>query len=277
MKKSLILLSILLSMTVITTNCKKEKSKAKDSGAIAQKFAKYRISMKKAIDLKKYSSTLEKIEKIELLEEIPKGTIIQKNEKDATKDIKTKVEISKIKTSDGKIGFIDSKHLAEQPIVFIENTKVYSKNNKASKVITTIPKGNIGFVVEEKGSEWTKIYVGKINNKWITKHWVKKTSYVVDEDLAIVGRNYETVMKTIKKDPADLKDKELEEAKTSLKEISEDANGGIYTELAIIELDKINNESSTDAETEEEPIEDSSDSSTSSDSSSTTENDLPVE
>jgi len=175
MKKYIVLSLIFL---FFISGCKKGDEPRKEDVALSKKYAKYATSVYKNKNLKKWLATLSKAEPVELLTE-EKGVKIGKDT----------IDISKVKLSDDSIGFIASDKMADKPIVFIDDTKAYIRNNTRSKVISIIPKGTIAFIISKKG-EWIKIYAGKINSKWVTRHWVN-IGYSTEEDLISEAKVYE--------------------------------------------------------------------------------------
>jgi len=207
MKKiSLLIVISLISFTFIS--CKDNSNKKKIEDSLAKKYAKYEINVFNNIELKKRATTLSKAESVDLLAETE------------SQDKKTK--ISKIKLTDDTVAFVNSKHLADRPLVFLKETKAYLRNNITSRVYTTIPRGTIAFTISEKG-EWIQIYAGKIKSKRVTRQWVKD-GYSSDANLVIAARTYEEAVKIIDNSDEKSDQKKIEEAKKTLIELSSSAN-----------------------------------------------------
>ena len=156
MKRSLIAL-IAVSL-IIPYGCKKKEEK-KDV-PIAKKYAKYRITIRKDKDLKNWLATIEKAEEVDLLSEEEQATM--------QKGRKVILSIAKVKLADDSIGYIESRHLADKPIVFTTETNAYIRPTSGTKVRAKIPAGTIGFIIAEKGN-WVQVFCGKIKGTWITK------------------------------------------------------------------------------------------------------------
>lgn len=174
--------------------CKKPESgnKMVDVGGVL-KYAKYRVTVTNDADLKNWLATLEKAEEVTVLEEskvkMPKG-----------KDI----SVSKIRLSDDSMGFLESSHLGNEPLVFVKKTKAYIRPSPLVKVQGEVPEGTIGFVIEQKDG-WTQVYIGKVGGTWITSQWVEDECYSKEKNLLIDAKQYENAMSLIndKKDEAE--------------------------------------------------------------------------
>jgi len=226
---------IVLSLTLISfTACKKEPKAG--STISAQKFAKYKISIRKDKELKDWLATLEKAEEVGLLEEFE-----HINAKNKT------IVLAKVRLADDQEGYLEAKHLANQPVVFTNDTRAFSRPTPGSKVVSTIPKGSIGFILENKDT-WSQVYVGKIDGKWISKHWVEAaTSYSTDTSLIIDAREYEKALALIKEAKTD-------DAKKILTTLS-GSTGSFFNELAtgtLEELESGDGEIASDGESEGE-------------------------
>jgi len=141
--------------------------------------------------------------------------------------------------------------------VFTEDAKAFRKNNKASKVYATIPKGTVGFVLEQKGSKWSKIYIGTIyanteNKKWIDNKWVKNSTYIVNEDLALTGRDFEEAKTILNSTSEKITEKQKKEAKENLKSIVENQESGMFIQMAQNELNKFEDGNKSSNENAEE-------------------------
>lgn len=196
---------------LIFPGCK--KSDQKEDVSIDKKFAKYPIAVKKDQALKEYLATLAKAEDVKLLGEI----------KFTTPDGKT-LDLAKIQLADDSTGYLESKHLAGNPVVFTENTKGYERPTSSGKSDVIIPKGMLCFTVEEKGS-WIKVYIGKINDKWVKDQWIEG-GYSTDGNLIIEVKDYELALEMLKTGDAQKK----EEAAEALKKLTD--SGSIISDKA---------------------------------------------
>jgi len=196
--------AIIFSCMVIISGCKDKQGTngAEMKSPEIKKYAKYAASVYSDSALSKWAATLAKTEPVDLVKRV-------------TVDIKgKKVEVAEVKLSDGTTGYISSKNIADAPLVFTEETKVYVRNNTSSRIYTTVPKGTIGFTVSER-AEWTQVYIGRINGKWVSSQWVNG-GYVKDQSTVAEARIYEDAMALLKK--ADT-EKKKEEAMEKLKSL----------------------------------------------------------
>jgi hypothetical protein len=183
---------LIIAGAIISCKEQKPQEPAIEEPITEQKFAKFRIGVSKNTDLKKSFTVLAKAEAVEQLEILP-----------AEDEAKA---VAKIKLSDESIGYVKAKHLAGQPVVFTEDTKAFDRNNPTSRVKQTIPKGSIGFIVGESDN-WKRIYVGKIDDTWVTDEWVEG-GYEVNSDLLLEARDLEEARNTL------LDEKAKDEAKS---------------------------------------------------------------
>lgn len=202
--------------------CKKDAEKKADEAALVKKYAKYGHAVYEDQEMKKWMATLSKAEGVEF---DPAKIIIQPKGED----------IAIVKLSDGKTGYVQMKHLADKPVIFIEDTRAHERNNPASRVFATIPKGSIGFIVDEK-SDWAQIFVGKVGDKWITQQWVKG-GYSTDENLLIDAKIFEEAISVLGNPKA--KDSETKDAKKKLEDLSRVNN--LFSELASKKLEELMN------------------------------------
>jgi len=151
MKK--ILLIALAAGLILSPGCKKEKQEAGET-PLAKKYARYKVQVYQDKDLGKWAATLEKAEAVDLLKE--EKYLSPKNKA---------YDISYVKLADDKKVYMESRHLADRPIVFTdEEAKVYVRPSISSKVYGRVPRGTIGFIVDEK-AEWVQVFVGKVGAK----------------------------------------------------------------------------------------------------------------
>ncbi len=215
MKLKAIIIFLALSIACIVS-CGKggEDKQSSLSGEGPVKYAKSGVSVFKDQELKTWSSFLSKTEPVSILETL----------KVQIKGAET--EVAKVKLSDGTVVFIQIKYLADKPVVFVEETKAYVRNNTSSKVYAVIPKGTIGFVVQEMG-DWTQIYIGQVDGKWITQQWVN--GGYSSEDVKIQeAKNFEEAAAVLKSSKS--KPDQVSQALAVLKDLSSPA--GLFSEAA---------------------------------------------
>jgi len=215
MKSKAIILFLVISLAAVSA-CKKgggDKHGLNPSEGPV-KYARATVSVFKDQELKAWGSNLSKTEPVTLLETV----------KIQVKGAET--EVAKVKLSDGTVMYLQMKNLADKPVVFMEDTKAYVRNNASSKVYAVIPKGTIGFVVQEM-ADWAQIYAGQIDGKWITQQWVNG-GYTSEDAKIQEAKTYEEAV-VILKDPKSKSDQKSQ-ALAVLKEISESA--GVFAETA---------------------------------------------
>ena len=209
--------ALMALLIILPVSCKKGSNTGKDL-AVGKKYAKYKVAVNKDKELKTWLATLEKAEDVSLIEE----------EKIADKSGKA-IEISKVKLADDSVGFIESRHLADIPIVFITDTRAFERPTSGSSVYAVIPKGELGFIIGEKGL-WVQVYVGELNKKHITKHWVE-SGYSKEQKLVLEAKEYAAAV-------AGLNDKDQDKVKQA-KSMLETLAGGTsaISELAKKKID----------------------------------------
>jgi len=176
---------IFLSFFLYSCGDKKNNSENAQNGIV--KYAKFRANVYKDKDLtdKQYLTTLERMEEVELLSF---ETYKPENPK-----YNKPLNIAYIKLTDGKTGYTLLSYLADKIVVFYEDIACYERPTVLSKAYYTIPRGTIGFVVETNDEGWIKIYIGKINGKYISDKWVEK-SYTDNFNTIVHAKDYETVI-----------------------------------------------------------------------------------
>ncbi len=233
------LLLVLLALALVAPSGCKRKA-GPDEKSLAKKFAMYQVSVYKDKELKEYLATLEKAESVDLLGE--EKYINQK---------KTQVDLSHVRLADEKEGYMDSRHLADRPIVFIQdNVKAFVRPNIGSRVSATIPRGTIAFIKDEK-AEWVMIYAGNVDGKWITKDWVKD-GYSADENLVIEAKDYESALNLLKETRPEKKDSAAKSAKEKLAELAKGTS--VIADLARAKLDELEGRQPAPDKTTEKPI-----------------------
>jgi hypothetical protein len=230
MKK--IIIALIAMMFIIPCGCKKGGITGKDS-TLAKKYAKYKVQVSKDKELKTWLATLEKAEDVSLL-----------NEEKYTDSIGKTTEISKVKLADDSVGYIEPKHLADSPVVFTSDTKAFVRPTSGSSIYAVIPKGELGFVIAEKGL-WVQIYVGKINEKYITQQWVEG-GYSNDPNLVLEAKQYSTAIAALNEKDAE----KAAQAKSILEKLAE--SNSVIAELAKSKLgiksDNVNTENKSENE-----------------------------
>ncbi len=230
MKQKAILLLLSISLAAIFACSKGGGDKPglnPSEGAV--KYAKATVSVFKEQELKTWGSNLSKTEPVILLETM----------KLQVKGAET--EVAKVRLSDGTVMFVQMKNLADKPVVFMEDTKAYVRNNASSKVYAVIPKGTIAFVIQEM-ADWAQVYVGQIDGKWITQQWVNG-GYSSDEARIQDAKIFEEASAVIKDSKS--KPDQKAQALAILKEISE--SSGIFSETAKSILASSSGESTDDS------------------------------
>ena len=174
-----VILSLAVILFVMPFGCKKNQEVKEVS--IAKKYARYRTVVNKDKEQKEWGATLEKAEEVDLLAEEQYTNIKGKE-----------LKLAKVKLADDTIGYLEARHLAEKPIVFMQNTKAFVRPTSGSKIDITIPRGTIGFIIAEKAN-WVQVYIGKIKGKWVTKQWVKD-GYSMDEKIIQETKEFEAAV-----------------------------------------------------------------------------------
>lgn len=237
MKKFIYTLSVLCLSLLLIQGCKKGDKQGLDiAPGDVVKYAKFSIAVYKDQEMKTWAATLSKTEPVILLEtlNIP------------IKGVNT--EIAKVKLSDNTIVFASAKYLGDKPLVFIEDSKAYVRNNASSKVFAIIPKGTIGFVLQEN-AEWVQVYVGQLDGKWITAQWVN--SGFSTEDLRVQEAKLYEESAAILKNPAS-KAEQKKQAEANLKDLS--SSTGIFAEMALVALNPANVEENKSTGTDDSDL-----------------------
>ncbi len=215
MKKSIGIISLLLFSFMALQGCNKsDKPAMNTSPGEVIKYAKSSAAAYKDQELKTFGTTLSKTEPVRLVEKL-------------NLQIKGKpLEVAKIKLTDNTILFVAEKNLADKPVVFIEDTKAYVRNNASSSVSAIIPKGTIGFVLQES-ADWVQVYVGQVDGKWITQQWVNG-GFTAEELRVQEAKLYEESSATMKNPAA--KPEQKKQAEANLKNLT--TSTGIFAEMS---------------------------------------------
>jgi lipoprotein LenA len=215
MKKGMYTLTVLFLSFILIQGCKKGDKQGLDldPGDVV-KYAKFTTAVYKDQEMKTWAATLAKTEPVKLIETLNVPV----------KGVNT--EIAKVKLSDNTVVFASAKNLGDKPLVFIEDTKAYVRNNASSKVYAIIPKGTIGFVLQEN-ADWVQVYVGQLDGKWITAQWVN--SGFTTEDLRVQEAKLFEESAAILKNSASKADQK-KQAEDNLKNLS--TSTGIFAEMA---------------------------------------------
>jgi uncharacterized protein YgiM (DUF1202 family) len=243
MKK--VFITALAVMMAAMIACKNEEPGASslplDEGPI--KYARVTVSAYKEEGLKSWGANISKTEPVVLLETVKvqiKGS---------------ETEVAKVKLSDGNVLYVNSKYLADQPVVFVEDTRAYVRNNESSRVYALIPKGTIGFILKEM-DEWVQIYAGQIDGKWVTQQWVNG-GYTTDEGKIREAKNFEESVAVLSSSSS--KQDRVSQSLAILKDIA--SSSGMFADMASQYLDNY--------EADEEDADENADESGSDDSSET--------
>ena len=183
------------------------------------KYSKYNTCLYSDVRLIQCSKKIKKADSLDIID----------FKKQWVASLKAKSIIAKVRSGNKSL-YILRKFLADKPIVFTEETPLRLKNDYGSKIIRKIDKGTFAFIVDEKGS-WTKIYIGKINGEWITRHWVRG-GFSQDSNLVKKALQLEIAEKIIKKI---LKKKKVSDTKKAkAKELIEtlSSTSGIFQDKA---------------------------------------------
>lgn len=229
MKK--ILLAAIACSLILPAGCKREGAQQNPDEAIAKKYAKYRVAVRKEKELKTWLATLEKGEGVDLLGE--EKVIVQGKE----------LDVSRVRLADDNIGFVPTRHLADKVIIFTKESKAFIRPTLGTRVRGVIPAGTIGFVVGEKAN-WVQVYIGKVNGIWITTQWVNE-GYVSDPQALLDARSYETALGLAASGDESRR-------KTGMEKLTELSQGSsVIAEIARKKLEELNNA----AEQKEAPAE----------------------
>jgi hypothetical protein len=228
MKKSVLSIILAIAVSAIVA-CKDQGSKGLPTNEGPIKYARVAVSVFKDEGLAAWGSNLSKTEPVILLETLKvqiKGT---------------ETEVAKIKLSDGNIFYVNMRHLADKPVVFVEDTKAYVRNNISSRVFAIIPRGTIGFVTQEMDG-WVQIYAGQIDGKWITQQWVNG-GFTEEETKIREAKNYEESIAILNNRAS--KQDQISRALAVLKDMSN--SSGMFAEMASSVLDQYSDHQSSDA------------------------------
>lgn len=189
-------------------------------------YAKWADGVYKEKELKTYAATISKAESVELLgeEEVVKTV----NNKEVT------TTVLRVKLADGLEVYAKKDLFAQKAIVFVDdNTACFVRPTLDSDEFCKIPKGKLGFVVEEMENGWKKIYIGELmvngQKKWVTQQWVN-SGISTDVNLVKDAKKYEKALALLAKDQ--------ENAKKMLTELS-DGSSTLFSDLARNELNKL--------------------------------------
>jgi lipoprotein LenA len=210
---------------IATLACKKKDGEKPGSAEFPKKYAMYQSGVYKDKELKEWLATLEKAESVQMLGE--EKYLNRKN---------VQLDLLKIKLADDKEGYIEAKHLADRPIVFIDdNIRAFVRPDTGSKVFATIPRGTIAFITDEKAA-WVKVYVGIMDGKWLTGHWVKG-GYSADEQMVVEAKEYEGACALLKETKPEKMEKAMKAAREKFDELAKGSS--MIAELAKIKLQEL--------------------------------------
>lgn len=181
--KKIILVAIACCL-MIPAGCKRDSAQQNPDEAVAKKYAKYRVAVRKEKELKTWLATLEKGEGVDLLGE----------EKIITPQGK-ELDVSRVRLADDSVGYVPTGHLADKVIIFTKESKAFIRPTVGTRVQGVIPQGTIGFVIGEKAN-WVQVYIGKVNGVWITSQWVSE-GFVSDPQALVDARSYEGALELL--------------------------------------------------------------------------------
>lgn len=234
MKKAIYTIPVLCLSLILILGCKKgdKQGLEVDPGDIV-KYAKFATAVYKDQEMKTWAATLSKTEPVKLIETLNVPV----------KGVNT--EIVKVKLSDNQIVYATAKNLGDKPLVFIEDTKAYVRNNASSRVFAIIPKGTIGFVLQEN-ADWIQVYVGQIDGKWITSQWVN-SGFTTEDQRVQEAKLYEESAAILKNSAS--KADQKKQAEANLKDLS--TSTGIFAEMALVVLGHLSGGEENSTETDD--------------------------
>jgi len=202
-------------------------------------YAKWADGVYKDKELKTYAATISKAESVELLGE--EEVIKTVNNKEVTS------VVVRVKLADGLEVYGKKELFAQKAVVFVDdNAQCFVRPTLDSDEYCKIPKGKLGFIIEEMENGWKKIYIGEImingQKKWVTQQWVN-SGISTDVNLVKDAKKFEKALSILAKDQ--------ENAKKMLTELS-DGSSTLFSDLARIELNKYDT-SSTPSDDEAAP------------------------
>ncbi|PKL19125.1 MAG: hypothetical protein CVV49_02270 [Spirochaetae bacterium HGW-Spirochaetae-5] len=222
MKKGIYTLTLLCLSFILIQGCKKGDKQGLDlAPGDVVKYAKYATAVYKDQEMKTWAATLSKTEPVKLLETLNVPV----------KGVNT--EVAKVMLSDNTVVFASAKNLGDKPVVFLEDTKAYVRNNASSKVYAIIPKGTIGFVLQES-ADWIQVYIGQVDGKWITAQWVN-SGFTAEDQRVQEAKLYEESVAILKNSAS--KADQKKQAEANLKDLS--TSNGIFAEMALAVLGQI--------------------------------------
>lgn len=225
--------------------CSKEKGNAEESensAGVGTRYTRYAVALYSKPGSKDRSDwvvTLTKGEEIKVL-----GT--EKIQKD-----KKEIEFSKVEATGGKVGYVESKFLAEEIGVFLKQGTLPEFKNRP--VVTA----NRGYGYEnledgtlvaiqnmEKEGETTWLEISGNSSKGYFNGWVPSQDVRTDRGTITDSLLYERAINLIKKDNASATD--LSEAKEILQNLAEsDSNMSALAKKTLSETESSNSEGAT--------------------------------
>lgn len=158
--------------TLVLNACKKkEESAPKPQAKIA--YAIYGVGLYDSTGSAKAAEWLNRGEMVTVTD-----TVVVPDAKNPKKS----TTWAKIERTTGKQGYVVNANLESKAFVVVQPLEVFNINQAAGKRLATVPPGQIGFIVEEKG-EWAKVRFGyhvyedwssaPEAKKWVEQKWVK--------------------------------------------------------------------------------------------------------
>lgn len=256
---------LIIGVVLMGAACEKPDDKSEAKPEINEtRVARYAVNVYDTMDTKKrehYVATLNKAEEVKLISlEEHQG---EKGEND---------EYAKIRLSDGKEGFVESKHIAKKAVVLIQDLRLYNRPNITSGITTSsknAKKGMVGFVTDDEynNGEWMEIKGGSWPDTYFNG-WVKNDGSV-SEDLKLIADAVllEKTMDAVNKGDGKISTKLMNDL-NMLKDNSSSPISDIASEV----LTKNESRGNMDEESEDESREDGSDNQEGNAAPATTEN-----
>lgn len=207
--------ALLFAVIALFAACKKGGTSEAKGEVLDTKYFKYRMTVYKEPEMKKFLAVAEKGESVSLIEEIETT--------DAKKNV---LKVAKIRLSDDQEGYTPLKALAKKIVVInVDETKIFNRNNESSGVKGKAAVGAIASVSDEKAN-WLQVELtldtGKWASGWIKDGFTDSTDSITDAIL------FERSIKNLGDSNVAKSDKD--DAMKSLQEIAD--KGGFLAESA---------------------------------------------
>jgi lipoprotein LenA len=208
-------IALLFAVVVLFSACKKEGTSQAKGEVLDTKYFKYRMTVFKEPEMKKFLAAAEKGESVALIEELEIT--------DAKNNV---VKVAKIRLSDDQEGYTPIKALAKKIVVInVDGTKIFNRNNDSSGVKGKAAVGAIASVSDEKAN-WLQVELTLDNGKWATG-WIKD-GFTDSSDSITEAILFERSIKNL--GDAKIGKSEKDEALKNLQDIAD--KGGFLAESA---------------------------------------------